>query len=238
MLTKFELATGALLNKAKTNIFGIGAWKDRTNWPISWLCSNVNWFESLGVLYANDYHLALAKKWDNILSAIKIKLRIMQFIKLSIYQKAVLINYVVYARLWYISHVYPLPLRYANQIKRISFHYLWGKEYEPVRRSTLTLPKHEGGLGIIDIFYKSQSILASSFIKCYSNENGVNWLIDYYNNIRCAQLLRIPSNPQQVSYIGTEYYSEIIPVIRKCTQVPGFPHLSAKCIYEKLMPKK
>ena len=99
VLTKFELATGALLNKAKTNIFGIGAWKDRTNWPISWLCSNVNWFESLGVLYANDYHLALAKNWDNILSAIKIKLRIMQFIKLSIYQKAILINCLVYARL-------------------------------------------------------------------------------------------------------------------------------------------
>ena len=99
----------------------------------------------------------------------------MQNIKLTIYQKAILINCVVYARLWYISHVYYLPLTYANTIKRLTFHYLWGKAYEPIRRTTLTLPKQEGGLGIIDIFYKSQSILASSFVKFYMNENGITY---------------------------------------------------------------
>ena len=161
----------------------------------------------------------------------------MQTIKLSIFQKAILINCLVYARLWYISHVYPLPLSYANKIKRLTFHYLWGKRYEPIRRNTLTLPKHEGGLGIIDIYYKSQSILASSFLKYYLHENGIKCLVDYYNNIRCAQLLGITSNPQQVSYTGTEYYKEIIPTIRNCTHVPSFPYLSARLIYEKIIPK-
>ena len=143
----------------------------------------------------------------------------MQDIKLTLYQKAVLINCVVYARLWYISHVYHLPLTYANKIKRLTFHYLWGKAYEPIKRTTLTLAKQEGGLGIIDIFYKSQSILVSSFTKCYLNENGVKCLMDYYNNVRCAQLLNITTSPEQVSYTGTIYYREIIPIIQRCIHV-------------------
>ena len=155
---------------------------------------------------------------------------------MTLYQKAVLINCVVYARLWYISHVYPLPIAYANRIKRLTFHYLWGKRYEPIKRTTLTLPKQEGGLGIIDIFYKSQSIMASSFIKYYNNANGIICLMDYYNNLRCAQLLDIRTDPHEVSYIGTEYYKEIIPIIRKCIHVRGFPYLTSKLIYSKIMP--
>ena len=62
-------------------------------------------------------------------------------------------------------------------------------------------------------------------------------MIEYYNNVRCAQLLNLTSDPQQVSYIGTEYYREIIPIIRSCVHVRGFPHLSAKQIYMNIMPK-
>ena len=230
VLSKFESATGALLNKSKTKIYGVGTWKNKIDWPIQWLTSNENHFESLGVTFANDYNTAVTNNWETICNSIEVKLRIMQSIKLTIYQKAVLINSVIYAKLWYISHIYPLPLRYANKIKRLTFYYLWGKRYEPIRRTTLSLPKHEGGLGIIDIFYKSQSILASSFIKYYNNENGITCLIDYYNNIRVARLLGITPNAQQVSYVGTKYYREIIPIIRKCVHVQGFPYLSARLI--------
>ena len=117
-----------------------------------------------------------------------------------------LINCIVYTRLWYLAHVYPWSLSYANKIKSLTFHYLWGKKCEPIRSNTLTFPKHKGGLGIIDIYYKSRSILTSSFIKYYNNENVIKCMIDYYNNVRFAQLLNLTSDPQQVSYIGTEYY--------------------------------
>ena len=158
-------------------------------------------------------------------------------IRLTMYQKTFLIDCVINARLWYISHVYPLPIRYANKIKRLTFHYLWGKQYEPIKRNTLTLSKYEGGMGIIYIFYKSQSILVSSFIKLYNCENGVKCLVNYYTDMRIAQLLNRTSNLEQVSYIGTEYYREIIPIVQKCTKIQGFPHISAKLIYQQIRPK-
>ena len=146
------------------------------------------------------------------------------------YQKAVLINCVISARIWYVSHVYPLPILYANKIKRLTFHYLWGKQYEPIKHSTLTLDKEEGGLGVIDIYYKSLSILVSSFIKLYNSENGVKCLVDYYTDIRVARLLRRTSHPAQVSYIGTDYYREIIAFVRKHYIPEGGQNIStAEC---------
>ena len=138
VLSKFETATGALLNKRKTKIYGIGTWANKSDWPIQWLTRSDNCFESLGVIFSNDYNQAVIKNWENILNSIDIKIRIMQSIKLTIYQKAVLINCVIYARLWYISHIYPLLLSYANKIKTIMFHYLWGKRYDPIKCTTLT----------------------------------------------------------------------------------------------------
>ena len=150
------------------------------------------------------------------------------------YQKAVLINCVIHARLWYVSHIYPLPKSYAKKIKRLTFHYLLGKKSEPIKRTTLTLNKSEGGLGVIDIYNKSKSILVSSFIKLYNSENGVRYLVEYYTDMRIAQLLNRTSNTEQVSYIGTEYYREIIPIVQKCTKLKGFPQITAKLIYEQI----
>ena len=179
----------------------------------------------------------MTTNWENIMQSVEKKVRSIQNLKLTMYQKAIIINCIIHSKLWYVAHIFPLPIRYANKIKRLTFHYLWGKTYEPIKRSTLSLSKHEGGLGVIDIFYKSQSILTSSFIKSYNNEYGLNYLADYYTDIRVAQLLNRSSNPVQVSYIGTSYYREIISIIQKCTHTKGFPEINAKLIYENITPK-
>ena len=119
------------------------------------------------------------------------------------YQRAVLLNCVIFSKLWYVAHVFPLPISYANKIKRIAFNYIWGrKNYEPIRRSTLSLPKDEGGMGVIDILYKSQSILATSFIKMYFNDFKITFMSDYYNHIRIGQLFNGSPRIQGYHIIG------------------------------------
>ena len=231
IIRKFESATGAILNKNKTKIYGLGLWKNKVEWPIPWLTTSLNSFKSLGVIFDNDYEIAVTKNWDKIFDSVDIKIKIMQNVKLTIYQKAVMINCIIYSKLWYISHIYPLPLKHANKINKLAFHYLWGKKWEPIKRSTLCLAKCEGGLGILDIYHKSRGILVSSFLKAYLiNEDGIRYLLNYYNYMRTQQLLNITAEPVQVSYIGSEYYMEIITIIQKCTHMRGFPHISAKSI--------
>ena len=80
VIKKFELATGAMLNKSKTKIYGLGVWNNKIEWPISWLTSNTS-FESLGIIFDNNYKLAIDKNWERIIHLIVIKIKIMQNIK-------------------------------------------------------------------------------------------------------------------------------------------------------------
>ena len=58
----------------------------------------------------------------------------------------------------------------------------------------------------------------------------------YYNAIRLGQLLTTNNDCELVSYTGTQYYSLIIEIIRKCIHVRGFPLLTSKQIYGHIMP--
>ena len=100
VLNQFEAATGASLNKSKTKIYGIGTWKNKIDWPIPWLNTSVDSFKSLGITFSNDYQLAVTTNWENIMQSIEIKVRIMQNVKLTMYQKATMINCIRNAKLY------------------------------------------------------------------------------------------------------------------------------------------
>ena len=234
----FETATGAILNENKTKIFGLGSWNNKVEWPIPWIQNSITTFKSLGILFSNDFNTAVNMNWEDVLSAIETKIQTMQTTCSTIYQRAILLNCIIFSKLWYVSHILPLPMSYANKIKRVAFNYIWGrKHYEPIRRSTLCLPKNEGGLGVIDISYKSQSILTTSFLKLYNSDYKITFMSDYYNYIRIGRILNINNEPNAVSYTGTPYYTQIIEIVRKCFHVRGFPVLNAKQMYVKILPE-
>ena len=147
VIKMFETAAGAILNENKTKIFGVGSWNNKVDWPIPWIQSSITSFKSLGILYSNDFNTAVYINWEAVLSAIETKIQTMQTIRSTIYQRAILLNCLIFAKLWYVSHIFLLPVSYANKIKRVAFNYIWGRKYyEPIKRSTLYSPKNEGGL--------------------------------------------------------------------------------------------
>ena len=106
----------------------------------------------------------------------------------------------------------------------------------PIKRSTLTQPKERGGLGLIDIALKSKCILTSTFIKSFNNPDQITFMMEYYNNIRIAQVFNKQANMPNVAYNGTEYYNQIVDIIRSCIHCPKFPKISSKSIYEYRLP--
>ena len=192
---------------------------------------------SLGIIYSNDYQSSINLNWESVLSSVQTKVRTMQNIQLTIYQRSVILNCIIYSKIWYVAHVFPLPISYANKIKMIGFNFIWARNnYEPVKRFTLSLPKHEGGLGIIDILYKSQSILIRSFIKMYLSQSNISFMAEYYNSLRVGQLFDMNTHCDMVSYIGTELLQSDSFHNQKCIHVHGFPLLNAKQMYLNIMP--
>ena len=84
------------------------------------------------------------------------------------------------------------------------------------------MPKKKDWLGIMGIYYKSQSILLSPFLNSCLNEDGI-------------QLLNRTSEIGHVSNVVTEDYRGAIKIYQKCTHITGFPNISAKFMYKNIL---
>ena len=83
-ISTFEKATGAILNKSKTKIYGIGSWNGKIEWPLPWIQNSLPSFSSLGIIYSNDYQSSINLNWESVLNSIETKVRTMQAIQLTI----------------------------------------------------------------------------------------------------------------------------------------------------------
>ena len=54
----------------------------------------------------------------------------------------------------YLGSVQPIPKTCLQSINRLIFKFLWSDKTEQINRTTLTLPKDRGGLGITDLEIK------------------------------------------------------------------------------------
>ena len=107
----------------------IGTWNNKIDWPIPWIQISSPSLKSLGISFSNDYNMAVNENWENVISAITTKIQMMQTTQTTIYQRSVLLNSVIFSKLWYVAHIFPLPATHANRIKRIVFNYLWGRKF-------------------------------------------------------------------------------------------------------------
>ena len=147
-----------------------------------------------------------------------------------------MINIIILSKVWYIAHTYPLPKKYSNLINKEIFPYLWNSKYNPIRREVLYQSKLSGGLEIINIFFKAQSIMSSTFLKQFLKTND-NHILKYFCAIRLNPLLDITELPSNVSFTNPEYYNDSIAIIRKLKHIRNFPNIRSKGIYEILLPK-
>ena len=190
----------------------------------------------LGIIYNSNIKCAIEISWTHILDKIKKQIRIYSQRYLTLFQRVIVINIVILAKVWYTAHTYPLPLKYSKLINKEIFHFLWQSKYNPIKREVLYQKKHEGGLGILCVFYKAQSIFASTFLKQFLNSKEDNSLIKYYCALRMNPIFNILQLPKNVSFVKSKFYDEYVNLIRRLTSVNNFPNVSSANIYSVLLP--
>ncbi len=56
-------------------------------------------------------------------------------------------------------------MKYAKLISKEIFQFLWQSNYNHIKREVLYQSKDDRGLGIFNVFFKSQGIFAATFLK-------------------------------------------------------------------------
>ena len=236
IINEFEMATNSKINIKKTKLYGIGDWKGRVNWPINGFKLETEHFKTLGITFSCDYDLAVNFSWRQISENIKKRISIMSSRYLTIYQRAIIVNSVISSKLWFTSHIYPLPVQYSKIINKEIFKFLWNHyNYNPIKRDTLYKSKHEGGIGMNNIDYKAKSIFVFTLIKLFLKCDEES-LMKYFMAIRINAIFNIRTLPTVVCYVNTPFYEYAVDTIRKCIHIKGFPKVQSKLIYDSILP--
>ena len=230
IIENFGKATNSRLNIHKTKIYGFGLWGDRINWPIAEVKIEVGYFRTLGIAFSCDYDSALDKTWLQIYNKLKNIIPLIKGNFYTIYQKSIIVNSLILSKVWYTAHVYPLTEEYAQKINTEIFGFIWKPRYNPIARNVLYNPKNSGGIGLINVLSKAESIFTATIIKRFAGSKKCD-LIQYYMALRLNPLFGIRVLPSKFSYSTTSYYEYSMDIIRKCHQLKCFPNVKSRDIY-------
>ena len=156
---------------------------------------------------------------------------------LTLFQRAIIVNAIILSKVWYISHPYPLPLKYSKLIHKEIFSYLWLSKYNPIKRDVVHQGKYSGGLGIFNVFYKSQSLLVTTILKQFLISQENDSIMKYYCALRLNPYFNIREIPSNVSYVCPNYFNDLIESIKKIIHMPRFPNVNSLDMYLVILPK-
>lgn len=166
----FQDASGSKLNLSKTKGMFLGKWKTRSDHPfgISWIDNCKLLGNKLGNFLTED------SKWSDIYIRFLKCLNLCRQRQMPLKGKAMIINTLACAKLWYCGSTTILHKHYLQLFIKESFKYLWVDKVDPISRNSAYLPFKEGGLNIVNIELKLKSFLLNH-VQQLINDREAKW---------------------------------------------------------------
>ncbi len=146
-LVQYSKASGAKVNKKKTQILGIGAWTDNIE-----VTSGVKWVKgpvkALGVYYGERNMDVI---YDDMLSKVKSRLQMWSHRRLTLQGKVYLVKSIGLSVWHHIINAEVVPTQKIKQLEDIIWSFIWENKRGLVNRAVCSQPKEKGGLGMISI---------------------------------------------------------------------------------------
>ena len=167
---KYERASGAKLNRGKSKGLWAGSWKDRTDAP-----HGLRWVKQLPLLGATfnvgDYTIPT---WEPAVAKLEKRLTAWSGRQLSFQGKTVIINTLALSQIWHLCHVFVIPKWAEKRINKVIWSFFWSGKRDLVARTTVTLPKSQGGFGVINYSLKAEAF-AAQWIKRFFAPSRSKW---------------------------------------------------------------
>ena len=182
-LQKFGIATGCTLKDSKTkgliitnkSTIELQEQLTQQNEAIKW--NEDTGLKILGIHFFTDELHTQNYNWKNVISKLKKKTDMLKTRNLSLRGKVVLLNSVTLSKIWYLSSIIQMPSWAFKAIEKIIFKFLWGDTgNEPIKRQTLYLPIHKGGLGLLHPKHQSEALRLKFFFKIVDPQKTELWI--------------------------------------------------------------
>ena len=77
-----------------------------------------------------------------------------------------LLNIIILSKATFLSNIFPIPTLVQQHLETYVFKHIWQfTKREPIARTTLFLPKNQGGISLIQPKYHSPAMQIMQFVK-------------------------------------------------------------------------
>lgn len=172
IVQKFCLASGAKVNEEKTIYMRLG--------KVGGLTEHFNFKETketkiLGVIMGEDERKAEGTMWENILGEIERRLLFWRRMGLTIKGKVLILNVLMVSKLWYILYTSSMPMWMEGKLKKCFLDFLWEGKPPRIAFNTILGQVDKGGLGLIDVEQRKNSLRVKMIKKYLDDGNNVDW---------------------------------------------------------------
>lgn len=112
----------------------------------------------LGIRLGRDWARIGEAIWDETLGDIERHLRFWERRNLTLKGKVVVVNALLWSKLWYVLSVVQLPQYIYKRMRKIVLRFLWGTGRPMVAYDTLIGKVGDGGLGLLDPYVRMKSL--------------------------------------------------------------------------------
>ena len=170
--------SGAKLNKEKTEICIFGE-KLRRKFTRKYQHLITNTIKILGITFG--YKKEYTKiNIENKMEKIAAKLETWKTRNLTLYGKTELLNSTALSQIWYVAQNLDIKKEYIDKIEKEIFKFLWHPlQYEPIRRQTIYLERKNGGLGLQNIYKRTQAFKYAKYVDLFKEVKPWHTIIAY-----------------------------------------------------------
>ena len=236
----FERGSGSHLNAKKTEGLWIGRHAGLSSGPV-----NITWVTSklkiLGVFFGNGN---LDKpNWEHRVIKLEKRLNWWKSRTLSLKGKAMIVNVLGAAGLWYTATVLPMPDWVHTRITKAIFDFLWNGKTELVKRSVCQLPVTQGGLAVINPIEKARA-LKLRWVPCVGDPAYVSkWVyfarfsigFPLSRQTKAWSFLRSNSTPKYIGRYPPMYFRHVLMALDCLSlDLTLLPDYKVRTFYAKL----
>ena len=179
-LDVIEANTGLKVSYDKTVLYHIGSLRNTdakmyTNRLVKWENSAIN---TLGV---NLYQENLQTNFDTVITKMNSVMQTWYYCKLTLMGKVMIVNSLIGSLFVYkMQVIHEIDDTLFQKIENSMSSFVWDNKRPKIPLSTLMLPKHEGGLGLVNLCAKHKSLLMK-WVQNVQNNNTLFALCKYFS---------------------------------------------------------
>ena len=174
ILSSYQAASGAQLNRTKSHGLWLGSWKSRRDLPlgIAWSSESI---KILGLIFTPQYFKTVSIHWRLILEKVRGILAVWKRRDMSLYGRATVLNTFALSKVYYAAHVLTILPYHLGQLEADIWNFLWRDKNHLVRKTVCIAPVTSGGLTVPDLRSRLTAIRLQRLRRMFTDKTISTW---------------------------------------------------------------